>query len=65
MVSIICVANGFESFGTTSDEICLMAIDLQASGIEICLETLPPSSDEFHIITNNLLLNCPEYKLQT
>jgi hypothetical protein len=64
-VYIIRAEKWLETFRTTSDEVCLMAIHLQPNYVDICLETWHSISDEFHIITNNLQLKCAEFRLRT
>jgi len=51
---IICADNEFETFGSTSDQIRLMAFYLHTDVIDVSLETIYSISDKIGIITNDL-----------
>ena len=51
---LICAEYEFETFGSTSDQIRLMAFYLHTDVIRVGLETIHSISDEICIITNDL-----------
>ena len=51
---LICAEYEFETFGSTSDQIRLMAFYLHTDVIDVNLETIRSISDENGIITNDL-----------
>jgi len=51
---LICAEYEFETFGSTSDQIRLMAFYLHTDVIDVNLETIHSISDENGIITNDL-----------
>jgi len=51
---LICAEYEFETFGSTSDQIRLMAFYLHTDVIEVSLETIHSISDKIDIITNDL-----------
>jgi len=50
----ICAEYEFETFGTTSDQIRLMAFHLHTDFIDVKIETIHSISDKIGIITNDL-----------
>ena len=58
----ICAENGLETFRAKSVEECLMASIYNQTALKIVtIKSL--ASDEIHIITNYLHINCAEYGL--
>ena len=51
---LICAEYEFETFGSTSDQIRLMAFYLHTDVIDVGLETIHSISDKICIITNDL-----------
>ena len=51
---LICAEYEFETFGSTSDQISLMAFYIHTDDIDISLETIQSISDGMGIITNDL-----------
>ena len=51
---LICAEYEFETFGSTSDQIRLMAFYLHTDVIDVGLETILSISDKIGIITNDL-----------
>ena len=51
---LICAEYEFETFGSTSDQIRLMAFYLHTDVIDVGLETIHSISDKIGIITNDL-----------
>jgi hypothetical protein len=51
---LICAEYEFETFGSTSDQIRLMAFYLNTDFIDVSLETIHSISDKIGIITNYL-----------
>ena len=51
---LICAEYGFETFGSTSDQIRLMAFYLHTDVIDVGLETIHSISDKICISTNDL-----------
>ena len=51
---LICAEYEFETFGSTSDQIRLMAFYLNTDVIDVGLETIHSISDKICIITNDL-----------
>ena len=51
---LICAEYEFETFGSTSDQIRLMAFYLHTDVIDVSFETILSISDEIGIITNDL-----------
>jgi hypothetical protein len=51
---LICAEYEFETFGSTSDQIRLMAFYLHTDVIDVSLETILSISNETGIITNDL-----------
>jgi len=51
---LICTEYEFETFGSTSDQIRLMAFYLHADVIDVSLETIHSISDKTGILTNDL-----------
>jgi len=51
---LICAEYEFETFGSTSDQIRLMAFYLNTDVIDVALETIHSISDKIGIITNYL-----------
>jgi hypothetical protein len=62
LTTIVCAENGLETFRTTSDEICIMAIHLQPHYKNLSGNKI---SVKIQIITSNLHLIRVEYGLQT
>ena len=52
-IYLICADYEFETFGSTSDQIRLMAFYLHTDVIDVGLETIHSISDKIGIITNN------------
>ena len=59
----LCAEGCFETLRVKRDEICSMAIYLQRNFINL-LESRIFTSNEIHIITNYLCLNCDVYGKQ-
>jgi len=57
---LICAEYEFETFGSTSDQIRLMAFYLRTDVIDVGLETIHSISDKIGIITNDLELICTD-----
>ena len=53
-LNLICAEYEFETFGSTSDQIRLMAFYLHTEVIDVGLETIHSISDKICIITNDL-----------
>ena len=51
---LICAEYDFETFGSTSDQIRLMAFYLHTDDIDVNLETIHSISEKIGIITNDL-----------
>ena len=51
---LICAEYEFETFGSTSDQIRLMAFYLHTDVINVSLETIHSISDKIGLITNDL-----------
>ena len=63
-IYLICADYEFESFGSTSDQIRLMAFYLHTDVIDVGLETIHSISDKIGIIKNDLLLVCTDNLIQ-
>ena len=57
---LTCVEYELDTFGATSDEICLMAIYLNPGFINVSQKTWVSTSIEIRRITKDLCLNCTE-----
>jgi len=57
---LICAEYEFETLGSSSDQIRLMALYLHTDVIEVTLQTIHSISDEISIITNDLKLTCTD-----
>jgi len=51
---LICAEYELETFGTTSDQIRLMAFHLHTDVIDVNIETIHSISDKIGIVTNDL-----------
>jgi hypothetical protein len=56
----MCAENDFETFGSSSDQIRLMAFYLHTDVIDVILQTIHSISDEIGIIRNDLKLTCTD-----
>jgi len=57
---LICAEQDFETFGSSSDQIRLMAFYLHTGVIDVTLQTTLSISDEIGNITNDLKLSCTD-----
>ena len=57
---LICVEHEFETFGSSSDQLRLMAFYVHTDVIDVTLQTTHSISDETGMITNDLKLTCTD-----